>query len=84
MTALRRNATIAWAIARKDAIAEVRGKQAAVSTLTFAAVVLLLFGFVASPPACAGDSPSAGCSWHGPAWCCWTSRSLRWTRMAFS
>src|SRR5437763_616450 len=45
VTTLRRNATVAWAIARKDALAEVRGRQAAVSTRTFAALVLLLFGF---------------------------------------
>ena len=65
MTALRRNATIAWAIARKDAIAEVRGKQAAVSTLTFAAVVLLLFGFALGPDPRRLADAAPGLLWLG-------------------
>lgn len=42
---------MALAIARKDALAELRGRHAAVSTLFFAAVVLLLFGFALGPDA---------------------------------
>ncbi len=42
-------ASAAWAIARKDALAELRGKHAATSTLFFAALVLLLFGFALGP-----------------------------------
>jgi heme exporter protein B len=49
MTGLRREASLALAIARKDAVAELRGRSAAVSTLFFAAVVLLLFGFALGP-----------------------------------
>jgi heme exporter protein B len=51
MTSLRREASLALAIARKDALAELRGRNAAVSTLFFAAVVLLLFGFALGPDA---------------------------------
>ena len=36
-------------MARKDALAELRGRHATVSTLFFAAVVLLLFGFALGP-----------------------------------
>ena len=49
MTALRYEARLALAIAAKDARAEMRGRQAVVSTLFFAAVVLLLFGFALGP-----------------------------------
>lgn len=49
MSELRRAATVALAIARKDATAELRGRQAAGSTLFFAALVLLLFGFALGP-----------------------------------
>lgn len=49
MSALRADAAVAWQIARKDALAELRGRQAAGSTLFFAAVVLLLFGFALGP-----------------------------------
>jgi heme exporter protein B len=42
-------ASAAWAIARKDALAELRGKHATTSTLFFAALVLLLFGFALGP-----------------------------------
>lgn len=46
---LRAEARVALAIARKDALAELRGRQATVSTLFFAAIVLLLFGFALGP-----------------------------------
>ncbi len=49
MSELARNAGIALAIARKDALAELRGKHATTSTLFFAAIVLLLFGFALGP-----------------------------------
>jgi heme exporter protein B len=49
MSAVRRGARIAMAVARKDALAELRGRHAMVSTLFFAAVVLLLFGFALGP-----------------------------------
>ncbi|HET8570878.1 MAG TPA: heme exporter protein CcmB [Candidatus Limnocylindria bacterium] len=46
---LPRTAWVALTIARKDALAELRGKHATTSTLFFAAVVLLLFGFALGP-----------------------------------
>jgi heme exporter protein B len=49
MTQLRGDAAVALAIARKDALAELRGRQAVGSTLFFAALVLLLFGFALGP-----------------------------------
>lgn len=51
MSGLRTEARVALAIARKDAVAELRGRHATVSTLFFAAVVLLLFGFALGPDA---------------------------------
>jgi heme exporter protein B len=51
MSMLRTEARIALAVARKDALAELRGRHATVSTLFFAAVVLLLFGFALGPDA---------------------------------
>jgi len=51
MSELRRSLTVALAIARKDAVSELRGRQAAGSTLFFAAIVLLLFGFALGPDA---------------------------------
>jgi heme exporter protein B len=49
MSSARADLAIAWAIARKDALSELRGRQAAGSTLFFAALVLLLFGFALGP-----------------------------------
>lgn len=49
MTGLRGEVRIALAIARKDALAELRGRHAIVSTLFFAGIVLLLFGFALGP-----------------------------------
>ena len=48
---MRSDLAMAWAIARKDALSELRGRQAAVSTFFFAALVLLLFGFALGPDA---------------------------------
>jgi heme exporter protein B len=49
VNALRTDARVAWMIARKDALAELRGRQAAGAVLFFAALVLLLFGFALGP-----------------------------------
>jgi heme exporter protein B len=49
MTLLRTDAAVAWQIARKDALSELRGRQIAGSTLFFATLVLLLFGFALGP-----------------------------------
>jgi heme exporter protein B len=49
LAGLRSDARVALAIARKDALAELRGKHAAGPTLFFAALVLLLFGFALGP-----------------------------------
>jgi heme exporter protein B len=49
MSGLARTTSAALTIARKDALSELRGKHAATSTLFFAAVVLLLFGFALGP-----------------------------------
>ncbi|HSK93582.1 MAG TPA: heme exporter protein CcmB [Candidatus Angelobacter sp.] len=51
MSSFEAQARVALAIARKDAVAELRGRHASVSTLFFAAVVLLLFGFALGPDA---------------------------------
>ena len=51
MSELRRGLAVALAIARKDATSELRGRQATGSTLFFAAIVLLLFGFALGPDA---------------------------------
>ena len=49
MSAVRTGAGIAWAIARKDALSELRSRSAAGSTIFFAALVLLMFGFALGP-----------------------------------
>jgi heme exporter protein B len=51
------------AIARKDALAELRGRHATVSTLFFAAVVLLLFGFALGPDAARLAAAAPGLTW---------------------
>jgi heme exporter protein B len=53
----------AWAIARKDALAELRGRHAATSTLFFAAVVLLLFGFALGPDSARLTEAAPGLLW---------------------
>ena len=63
MSGLRREAAVALAIARKDATAELRGRQAIVSTLFFAAVVLLLFGFALGPDAARLAAAAPGLLW---------------------
>jgi heme exporter protein B len=49
VSAFLADAAVAWQIARKDALSELRGRYLAGSTLFFAALVLLLFGFALGP-----------------------------------
>jgi heme exporter protein B len=63
MSRLRAEAVVALAIARKDAMAELRGRHAIVSTLFFAAVVLLLFGFALGPDAARLREAAPGLLW---------------------
>jgi heme exporter protein B len=63
MSAARRGTRIALALARKDALAELRGRHATVSTLFFAAVVLLLFGFALGPDSARLAAAAPGLLW---------------------
>lgn len=63
MSGLRTDAAVAWCIACKDARAELRGRQATVSTLFFAALVLLLFGFALGPDAQRLTDAAPGLLW---------------------
>lgn len=63
MSGLAGEARVALAIARKDAIAELRGRHATVSTLFFAAVTLLLFGFALGPDAARLAAAAPGLLW---------------------
>jgi heme exporter protein B len=63
VSGLAAGARIALAVARKDALAEIRGRQAAVSTLFFAGVVLLLFGFALGPDAQRLAAAAPGLLW---------------------
>ncbi|MDQ4034826.1 MAG: heme exporter protein CcmB [Chloroflexota bacterium] len=63
MSAWHSEARIAMAVARKDALAELRGRHATVSTLFFAAVVLLLFGFALGPDASRLAAAAPGLLW---------------------
>ena len=63
MSVMRRGARVAIAVARKDALAELRGRHATVSTLFFAAVVLLLFGFALGPDAARLAAAAPGLLW---------------------
>ena len=63
MSALRAEARVALAIARKDAVAELRGRHALVSTVFFAAVVLLLFGFALGPDRARLAAAAPGLLW---------------------
>jgi heme exporter protein B len=65
VTAVQREAGIAWVIARKDLLAEIRGKHAAVSTLTFAGIVLFLFGFALGPDSRRLADAAPGLLWLG-------------------
>lgn len=63
MSDLRGEARIALAIARKDALAELRGRHATVSILFFSAVVLLLFGFALGPDSARLAAAAPGLLW---------------------
>ena len=63
MSTLASDTRVALAIARKDALAELRGRHATVSTLFFAAVVLLLFGFALGPDSARLASAAPGLLW---------------------
>ena len=63
VNAIRRGSRIAIAVARKDALAELRGRHATVSTLFFAAVVLLLFGFALGPDSARLAAAAPGLLW---------------------
>ena len=63
MSTLGAEARTALAIARKDAIAELRGRHATVSTLFFSAVVLLLFGFALGPDSARLAAAAPGLLW---------------------
>ena len=63
MNTLAAEGRVALAIARKDAMAELRGRHAAVSTLFFAAVVLLLFGFALGPDSARLSAAAPGFLW---------------------
>lgn len=63
MSTLAADARVALAIARKDALAELRGRHATVSTLFFAAVVLLLFGFALGPDSARLAAAAPGLLW---------------------
>lgn len=56
-------ARIALAVARKDALVELRGRSATTSTLFFAALVLLLFGFALGPDAALLAQAAPGLLW---------------------
>jgi heme exporter protein B len=63
LSPLRTEARVALAVARKDAIAELRGRHATVSTLFFAAIVLLLFGFALGPDPARLAAAAPGLLW---------------------
>lgn len=63
MKGLRAEARVALAIARKDALSELRGRHATVSTLFFAAIVLLLFGFALGPDSARLAAAAPGLLW---------------------
>ena len=63
MSAVRAEARVALAVARKDAVSELRGRHAAVSSLFFAALVLLLFGFALGPDSARLAEAAPGLLW---------------------
>jgi heme exporter protein B len=63
MSALGDEVRVALAVARKDALAELHGRHATVSTLFFAGVVLLLFGFALGPDAARLANAAPGLLW---------------------
>lgn len=63
MSTLNAELRVALAVARKDAVCELRGRHATVSTLFFAAVVLLLFGFALGPDSARLSAAAPGLLW---------------------
>lgn len=63
MSALARQARVALTVARKDARSELRGRHATISTLFFAAIVLLLFGFALGPDSARLADAAPGLLW---------------------
>lgn len=63
MSRARRELSVALAIARKDATAELRGRHVTVATLFFAAAVLLVFGFALGPDAARLAAAAPGLLW---------------------
>ena len=63
MSAFGAEARVALAVARKDALSELRGRHATVSTLFFAAIVLLLFGFALGPDSARLAAAAPGLLW---------------------
>ena len=60
---MARDLAVAMAVARKDALSELRGRHATGSTLFFAAIVLLLFGFALGPDANRLEEAAPGLLW---------------------
>jgi heme exporter protein B len=60
---MARDLAVAMAVARKDALAELRGRHATGTTIFFAAVVLLLFGFALGPDAKRLEEAAPGLLW---------------------
>lgn len=60
---MTRDLAVAVALARKDALAELRGRVAIGTTLFFGAIVLLLFGFALGPDAQRLQEAAPGLLW---------------------
>ncbi len=60
---MARDLEVALAVARKDALAELRGRHATGTTIFFAAIVLLLFGFALGPDARRLEEAAPGLMW---------------------
>lgn len=60
---MARDLAVAMAVARKDALSELRGRHATGTTIFFAAIVLLLFGFALGPDANRLEEAAPGLLW---------------------
>jgi heme exporter protein B len=60
---MARDLAVAVAVARKDALSELRGRHATGTTIFFAAIVLLLFGFALGPDANRLEEAAPGLLW---------------------
>ena len=63
MSGFAAGARVAWAVAAKDLTVELRGRKALTSTLFFAALVLLLFGFALGPDPARMRAAAPGLLW---------------------